>query len=158
MPAFGEQFRPFYPGLIPVEAELWRAWCKDHESEFDAFEYNVHVGEGVNIAPRTLDGDPELQRRIQEQFRQATQKKIDAVGYQRGETWIFEVEERPGTRALGQLLTYETLLPRTKPDTGPITLAIVARRLGTDMLGVFESHGIVVYLVELPPFAGTVRR
>lgn len=148
MPA-GEQFRRYYPGLIPMEERLWRTWLKEHETDFEAFEYNVRVGEGIRIAPRALDADPVLQEKISRQFQEATQKKIDVVGRRGGEVWIFEVEERPGTRALGQLISYQTLLPRTRLVEGPIVLALVARRIGGDNLIVFEDAGVVVWRVNL---------
>jgi len=147
MPATGEQFKRFYPGLIPIEGALWRAWLREHEGEYDFFEYNVRVGQGINIAPRSLEGDPELQEKIRRQFQEATQKKIDCVGHQGPGVTIFEVEERPGTRALGQLLTYRELLTAVRPVLGPWTLAIVAERLGNDMRAVFVGQGVRIYLV-----------
>ena len=151
MPALGEQFRRHFPGLIPGESALWRVWLVEHEQDYDRFEYNVHVGEGINIAPRSLEADPALQDKIRKQFQQATQKKIDVVGFQAAAMTIFEVEERPGTRALGQLLTYRELLHTQRPPTAPTTLALVARRLGTDMRTVFERSGVKIWLVVLPP-------
>lgn len=151
MPAFGEQFKRFFPGLIPIEDALWRGFLFDHESEYDSFEYNVHVGEGVNVPARPLSDDPELDRRLREGYRQWTQKKIDAVGYQGPAYTIFEVEERPGTRALGQLLTYRRLLNELRPPTAPTLLALVAFRLGHDMRGAFEDQGVTIYIVEPRP-------
>ncbi len=150
MPALGEQFRRHFPGLIPMESALWRVWLREHEGDFDRFEYNVHVGQGINIAPRALEDDPVLQDKIRKQFQQATQKKIDVVGFQAAAMTIFEVEERPGTRALGQLLTYRELLHDQRPPTAPTTLALVARRLGTDMRKVFERSDVQISLVVLP--------
>lgn len=146
----GEQFKRFFPGLIRIEQRLWREWLVEHETDFVEFEYNVRVGEGLRFAARALDGDPVLQAKMMEQFRQATQKKIDVVGFKGEETWIFEVEERPGPRALGQLLTYQTLLPKALPIIGPIQLSLIARRLGPDMLEVFEGQGVFVFQVDLP--------
>ena len=151
MAAMGEQFRRHFPGLIPIESLLWRVWLATHELDYDRFEYNVHVGKGINIAPRQLEGDPELQAKIQKQFQQATQKKIDAVGFRADAMTIFEVEERPGTRALGQLLLYRELLHDLRPPTAPTSLVLVARRLGTDMRTTFERQGIEIFLVVPPP-------
>ena len=64
---------------------------------------------------------------------------------------IFEVEERPGTRALGQLLLYRELLHDLRPPTAPTSLVLVARRLGTDMRTTFERQGIEIFLVVPPP-------
>jgi len=151
MPATGEQFKRFYPGLIPIEQDLWRAWLIEHEGEYDFFEYNVRVGQGVNIAPRMLEGDPELQERIRRQFQEATQKKIDCIGHRGASLTIFEVEERPGTRALGQLLTYRRLLEDVRPPIAPWELAIVAERLGNDMREVFTAQGVAIFLVSPAP-------
>lgn len=148
MPAFGEHMRPWYPGIIPAEAELWRAWLREHEAEFEGFEYNVHVGEGVRSTSIPGQPDDELTAKIREQFRQATQMRIDAIGFRKGETWIFEIEDRPGRRALGQMIVYESLLPRSRPDTGNIVLCLIAVHIGPDMLTVFQDQGVVVY--QLP--------
>ena len=151
MPAQGEQFRRHFPGLIPIESALWRVWLVTHEQDYDRFEYNVHVGKGINIAPRELEDDAELQAKIQKQFQQATQKKIDVVGFRADAMTIFEVEERPGTRALGQLLLYRELLHDLRPPTAPTTLILIARRLGTDMRTAFERNSIEIFSVVLPP-------
>lgn len=154
MPAFGEQFKRFFPGLIPIEDALWRGFLFDHESEYDSFEYNVHVGEGVNVPGRPLTEDPELDARLRAAYRQWTQKKIDVVGFQGPAYTIFEVEERPGTRALGQLLTYRRLFQELRPPTAPTSLALVALRLGQDMRETFLEQGVAIFLVEprpLPP-------
>jgi hypothetical protein len=142
---FGEQFAPFYPGLIPKEAELWRLWLRDHEGEWDRFEYNVGVGQGINVSSRILAADPALDARMKETFRQLTQKRIDVLGWKGPEAWIFEVEERPGMRALGQLTAYQTLLPKTRPDVGSLELALVCERIGSDMLEAFEAAHVLVW-------------
>ena len=147
----GEQFRRYYPGLIPIEALLWRGWLREHETDFQAFEYNVHVGEGISHPMnRDLGLSPEIAESNARMFRMATQKKIDVVGFQGETTWIFEVEERPGTRALGQILTYRTLLAKQRPGLGLVALALVCRRLGLDMLETFEEAGIIVWQEEAP--------
>lgn len=147
--AAGEQNRPFFPGLIPIEAFLWRLWLREHEQEFGAFAYNVHVGQGVDPGVRPLTGDPALDARLRQQWIEATQKRIDVVGYALAETWVFEVEERPGTRALGQLLSYEVLLPASRPTTGQVVLAVVCRSLGRDMADIFEAQGIRTFRVAI---------
>lgn len=142
----GEQFARYYPGLIPIETELWRLWLRDHEAEYQAFEYDVHVGEGLTMRSNPALGlDPELEERQRIAWQRATQKKIDVVGYRSDSVWIFEVEDRPGTRALGQILTYRTLLTKQRDIAGPIELALICRRLGTDMLEVFDEAGVIVW-------------
>lgn len=141
----GEQFLRFYPGLIAVEERLWRRWLRDHESEWDRFEYNVRVGEGVTARITTQTGDPGLDARLEEQYRNATKKRIDVVGSRLGETWIFEIEERPSTRALGQLYTYRQLLAKERGIVGEILLGLVCVRLGPDMAEAFTDAGAFIW-------------
>lgn len=148
MPATGEQFRRWFPGLISIEQDLWRSWLRDHEGDWDRFEYNVHVGAGVNVPERPLTEDPELDRTLREAYRKWTQKKIDVVGFRGPSYTIFEVEERPGTRALGQILTYRRLLHAQLPPSGPTFLALVCRRLGHDMRETFEEQQVEIFQVE----------
>lgn len=148
MPVLGEHQRRFYPGLIPIEQALWRRWLLDNEAGWDRFEYNVHVGKGVNVPARPMTGDPELDRKLREAYKKWTQKKIDVVGHRGAEYAIFEVEERPGTRALGQMMTYLELLTAERPPQTRVPLILVARRLGTDMRAVFERQGVKIFLVE----------
>ncbi len=147
MPA-GEQFKRFFPGLVPDEDRVWRRFLAEHELEFDEFIYNVRVGEGVNIEPRPITADPELDRKLRKQFKEATQKRIDVVGVQGFLRWIFEVEVRPGTQALGQLLFYRQLLPTIMPVPADIVLAVVAEFMGPDNRFVFEQEGIRLFVFE----------
>lgn len=146
----GEQFKRHYPGLIPIEARMWREWLVEHEGNFEEFHYNVLVGEGINPPARPISGDEAFDQKMREVWKKWTQKKIDVVGRKGGEWWIFEVEERPGPRALGQLLMYRTLLPATFAISGPISLALIARRIGRDVLLALDENGVVVWRVDLP--------
>lgn len=143
----GEQFRPFFPGLIPVETAIWRVWLREHETEFDGFEYNVRVGEGIRPPPIPAEANPEQWRRLEGNWKALTQKRIDVVAARAGERWLIEIEERLSTRALGQLMLYADLYPQETAWTGPITLAMVVVRVGQDMLGTVERQGILVYKV-----------
>jgi hypothetical protein len=147
----GEQWRTYYPGLIPIEAELWRRWLPEHETEFQAFEYDAHIGEGVRIPSNPALGlSPELERRQTEAFVRATQKKVDVIGYRADATWLFEVEERPGTRALGQLLTYRALVPRYREIRGPVELVLICRWLGPDLFQAFDDAGVLIWQQVAP--------
>lgn len=145
MAALGEHLARFYPGLTPKEERVWRHWLVEHEQSFDRFEYNVHVGEGVTPPPGAWTGDQKLDARLREQFRRATQRKLDAVGYRRGEAWVIEVEDRADARALGQLHLYADLAPRTLTGIERIELAVVCRFVGNDMRAAFEAAGFVVW-------------
>lgn len=150
MPAFGEHLKRYYPGLTPKEERVWRHWLKEHESEFDAFEYNVHVGEGVKVPPSSFIEQDTVALAMAEAYRKATQLKIDAVGFRNTEVWILEVEDRATSATLGQLQTYGLLLPKARSVLGPIELACVCRFVGNDMLEVFEEAGVLVFQQTIP--------
>lgn len=155
MPAFGESKRTYYPGLLPAEAHVWRAWLRSHESEFDAFRYNVYVGPGVTVPKDLLThGDP-LEARYVEAWTKATQFKIDAIGLRGEDWWIIEVEDRLGPTAIGQLQTYQTLLPQTVVGANPTELAVVTRTVQPGMLDVAEQAGVLVFVVDIPPLSST---
>lgn len=147
MPAFGEHRKPFYPGLTPKEALVWRAWLREREGSFDRFDYDVHVGDGVRVPEKPITGDPAFDAKMREAFRQATQRRIDCIGFQGNEAWLIEVEDRADARALGQLILYDELAPRSIPNLGPVQLSVVCRYIGPDMLALFEKQGVVVFVV-----------
>ncbi len=152
MPAFGEHLKRYYPGLTPREERVWRHWLVDHESEFDSFLYNVHVGEGVRVTPAEMLKTDAVAAAIAESYRKATQLKIDCVGIRGNDWWIFEVEDRARTATLGQLLVYAQLLPKAVAGIGPTELAVVCRFIGPDMVEAFEENGIVIFQVNVPAF------
>jgi len=154
VPAFGEHLKRDYPGLTPKEERVWRHWLKEHEAEFDSFEYNVHVGEGVRVPPALMLQQDPVAVAMAEAYRKATQLKIDALGFRLSEVWIFEVEDRATSATLGQLQAYGTLLPRARSVLGPVELAAVCRWIGADMLDVFDEAGIVVFQLAIPVTPG----
>lgn len=147
----GEQFARYYPGLIPQEADLWRWWLRDHETEWGRFVYNVHVGEGVDASPHALSGDPKLQQKLAARFKAATQRKIDAVGLNPKAIELFEVEARPGMRAYGQALAYPALYVATFPTRVPVNVTVICDRLSQDMFTVFSSAKIRLYVRNPTP-------
>src|ERR1700758_799986 len=107
MPA-GEHLKTRFDGLNDQAAELWVRWLKLYEDQFASFNYNVRVGRG-------LDPGPSATPAMREQWRAVTTKRIDVVGERAGQTWVIEIEPRPGLRTLGQIQGYLHLLPQYYP-------------------------------------------
>lgn len=146
MPA-GESQKTRFPGLLPAEVQLWREWLVDHELEYDSFEYNVHVGPGVDAPPEALEDLPELREKLTEQFRRATQHRIDVVARQGPAVTLIEVKEKGTVTALGQLISYGEMWVQQHPPTAPLFLRLVARDLSPGMSDVFNLHGVKVDLL-----------
>jgi hypothetical protein len=124
---------------------------RDHEDEYQAFEYNVHVGQGIKHQITPVPGaDPAFLEAAAETYRLGTQKRIDVVGHRGDTTVIIEVDERPGPRSLGQLLLYRNLLLDARDIKGPVELMLVCRRMGPDMLSTLDEHDVTVWQ-QAPP-------
>lgn len=137
--------RASYPGLITSSVDLWRKWLKYYGDMFTNYQYNVRVGQGIQ-APAYLTPEEAAQ------WKMLTQKRIDVVAERFDETWIFEVAERPGLAAVGQLIGYEHLGRQYLDVKTTVRTALICARLGHDMAAIFKSQLVFVFL--FPP-AGT---
>lgn len=88
-----------YPGLLPDEALVLRAWLRLHENEYDSFDYNFRIGPD-------LDPGPQFSQVVREQTILARKLRIDAVAYQQGVPTLIEVKRRATPANIGQLTTY----------------------------------------------------
>ena len=133
---------PNYPGLNPQAADLWRTWLRLYEPAFENFQYNVRVGQGLDPGPGATDA-------LREMWRQVTTKRVDVVAHRLNESWIIEIEPRPGLRTLGQLTGYAHLGPKYISLRPVLVLAVISTYIGFDMFGAFRSIGALVF--AFPP-------
>ncbi len=130
--------KPKYKHMSPYETLLWDEFLYLHGSNFDSFEYDIHVGQGMDTEHIT---DPA--------FKAAatilSQKRIDAVGHHAGSTWIFEVKPNAALSAVGQLISYPMLYNRMFGSADRITTAVVTDFTGPDEAYLFSALGIRVY-------------
>ncbi len=94
-----ESERLRYPGLLPEEILVLRARLNLHQSEYDKFDYNLRIGQGIDPGEAYT---PEVRK----QAILNTQLRIDAVGYKGLQATIIEVKRRATPSNVGQLLTY----------------------------------------------------
>lgn len=134
-----ERFR--YPGLLPREIIVFRAWLRLHEKEYDRFDFNYRIGTGFDPGPTV---SPSLRRMAI----QNSQKRIDAVAYAGGHVTLIEVKDRAGHSAVGQIVGYRHLWAAAHPGDAAPRLLMVANRLQEDMPVVLAGLGIEVNLVE----------
>lgn len=141
-----ESDRLKFPAMLPREREIWRGWLREHEQGFDRFDYNVRLGEGQDPGPSFPDF-------IRRDSILITQKRIDAVGFQGSQVTIFEVKERAGLSAIGQLVGYAALWRAAHPLEPEPRLVLVTNVLDPDMVPGLRSAGIALALVpvEFPP-------
>lgn len=135
-----------YPGLMPRECVILAAWLREHEPEYDRFEYNVRVGRGVDPGASWPD-------HLRQMAMLNSQMRIDAVGWQADTPTLIEVKDQAGPTAMGQLLAYEALWRVERPGAPTPALLLVTDHLQPNMATVAEARGIRVDVVPVPASA-----
>ncbi len=129
-----------YPHMKPADISVWQRFIEKHPDFFERVDYDFCVGEGAEFLPTdeaTPDGrENRLYRR-----------KIDVVGYKENAIYIIEVKPDADMKALGQVLTLATLYTEQEKPTEKIILAVIAEKLGSDMLETFKLYKIEVIIV-----------
>lgn len=138
-----------FPGMLPREIIVLKAWLALHETEYDSFDYNVRIGAGDDPGPDFTDD-------IRAMAIQNTQKRIDAVAFKGQEITIIEVKDRATASAIGQLVTYRALWLADHAGEAPPKMLLVCNRLGADM-PVVLAHSGVEFAIVAADF-GSLRR
>jgi hypothetical protein len=76
-----------------------------------------------------------------------SRKRVDVIGETASDIIIYEVKERAGMSALGQLLCYEALYREEYHPTKPIRKAVITDRLPPNMFALFPHFGVEIILV-----------
>jgi len=139
-----------FPGLLPREVLILREWLRTHEREYDAWDFNVRVGAGMDPGP-TFDDN------IRKMALDVTRKRIDAVAVKGDSATLIEVKDRAGASAIGQLLTYLPLFRAAFPQYTTVTAMLLTNRLAPDLLPVIQATGIILAVVEVD-FSSLARR
>jgi hypothetical protein len=138
----GEAARASHEGLNQEAAALWRKFLVLYQHQFTSFTYNVRVGRG-------LDPGPSVSEAMSQLWYMVTSKRIDVVAERLGQTWVIEIEPRPGLRPYGQIHAYIQLLPKYRPAAPQVIGAVICERLGYDMDGLFLAQNIAYFV--FPP-------
>jgi hypothetical protein len=163
-----------YPGMQVREILIWKNWLYQNSTRFDAYFYNLRLGDGVDPGPSY----PDSSRR---QWIANSMKRVDVVAVKGDRVTIIEVEENPGLTAFGQLAGYVVLWrarianggppqvhlavgvdkffpPEIPLDPNPAVLLVCAR-IGNDALAVANSSGVAVEVVptDFSPLKGAGR-
>lgn len=137
-----ESERHKFPGLLPEEILVLRAWLALHQAEYDRFDYNMRIGQGTD------PGDaysPEVRR----QAILNTQLRIDAVGYKGTQPSIIEVKRRTTPSNVGQILTYDSVWRKEFPTGPPPILRLVCNTFAPNILPRVKESGIFLDVVQV---------
>lgn len=131
-----------FPGLLPREILVLKAWLHLHEQEYERFDFNVRLGAGN-------DPGPQWPENIRQMAIKNTQKRVDAVGFAGSGVTLIEVKDRAGFSAIGQLVGYDALWRDTHPTDTPPKLLLVCNRFASDILQVLSRNSIELAQVEV---------
>lgn len=132
-----------FPHLLPKEVVIWKHFLRNHGQDYDRYEYDVHVGQGVELPP----GASEMSRRISAGL---TRKRIDVVGYRGDSITLFEVKANAGVGVVGQLLAYEHLYIEEHPEETSIHLVIITDWMDSDVKSVCQAYLITTHIMNVP--------
>jgi hypothetical protein len=119
---------------------------RQHEGEYDRFDYNVRLGPGTDPGPTYADS-------VRQQAIANSQLRVDAVGWQGDVPTIIEVKENAGTSALGQILTYNVTWQLEHQGQSAPKLLVVTDRLQQSVRAPLAAHGVQVAVVR-PDYSG----
>jgi len=126
-----------YPGMSFVESEITRAWISRHGAEYDEVQFNVRLGEGVEVGEEYT---PEIQRMA----RLVTQKRADIVARVEDQVDLVEVKIRIAFPVIGQLIGYRGLWQRLHPELPVRRLLAIGRSIVPDMASIIEESGVII--------------
>lgn len=138
-----------FPGMLPREILILRAWLRLYEDKYDRFDYNVRVGKGRDPG----DAWPQEMR---DMWIKNTQLRLDAVAYRGDSPTIIEVREKATTSTAGQLLMYKHLFMQTFPTSPEPSLLMVTTNMSPDVASYLPVAGIayVILPVDFSSLAG----
>jgi hypothetical protein len=153
-----------FPGLLPEETLILRAWLALHQTEYDAFDYNVRLGTGDDPGPGYSDA-------IRRDAILNSQLRVDALAWKFGgaqpfpngvplppevfavvpgaQAAIIECKRRAATAAVSQLSTYFHLWLSQFPANPQPTLILVANTVSATILPALTRMNIHLYTVQV---------
>ena len=132
--------RSSYPGLMPEEVPVLRAWLAAHAAEWDSMEFNVRVGPGVDPGPTYS---------VEERAWAVTnsQRRLDALAKRPGLWAVVEAKVRAGASVMGQLLVYRSLVLSLQDSPQVVSLVCVCQQVPEEIRVAMYSYGIEVVRV-----------
>lgn len=128
--------------MAPNDKAIWTRYLMNGGNQAAPFLYDHRVGNGITM--------PAGSGRIAEATAYAlTTKRIDALSYRASVWTIYEVKQRAGLTAIGQLIGYRELLREQIQPADFIALVLVTDEAQPDMHRLCDNEMIVLVEVGL---------
>ena len=128
------------PHMLAPDIPVWYRFLAAYSELFLSLWYDSFLG-GPALSPEEKR-DP-----MERMWRANTSKRTDAIAETEDEVWLIEVSDYPGMRALGQLMTYQTLWLEDPKIAKIERLVCVAGRIDQDIGAACAKFGIQLYIV-----------
>jgi hypothetical protein len=129
-----------YPHLKENEEAIWTRFIDAFPDAYDAVDYDVLVGTGVEPKPE----DSEAMKKDKEYL---SKKKIDVVGYKAENIYIIEIRPRAGLDMIGKLIAYVELYRSIAPTGKTIKAVLITDEEMPDIRTLAERMGILLHIV-----------
>ncbi|MDA3834201.1 MAG: hypothetical protein PF495_12490 [Spirochaetales bacterium] len=139
-PKYSTAWRGRPPHMLAPDIPVWYRFLEEWAGQFVAIYYDCLLG-----GPGETENDDT--DKMAKMWRALTSKRADVIAETKDEVWIIEVSANPGMRALGQLLTYETLWKEDPKIDKPVVKVLVGDQIDPDVRVSFKPYGVVLYLV-----------
>lgn len=91
-----------YPHLMVGDIRIWEQYLEVGDPEYDSYDYDVHVGEGVKPSES-------WDTKVKAMALALSEKRIDVLAWKGNEPTIIEVKPQAALSAIGQVLSYGEL-------------------------------------------------
>lgn len=126
-----------YPGMAPLDKEIWERFILAHPSAFSRCAYHVAVGGGTEM-------DTNVNAQGGGDVNKLYQRKIDVVGETPEALVVVEVKPRASTSAIGQVKGYVRLLARDYEINQPIRAVVLTDELLPDVEFIAKEEGVQI--------------
>lgn len=128
--------------MLDPDIPVWYRFLEKWGFLFTNLYYDCLLG-GPLLSPDQME-DP-----MWRMWRANISKRADAIAELENEIWIIEVAQRPGLRAIGQLMTYLALWTEDPQITKLEIPVLVCQELDTDLIASAAKYGIRTYVTPL---------
>ena len=139
-PKYSITWRGRPPHMLEPDIPVWYRFLDKYGFLFTALYYDCLLG-----GP-WYDLD-QMQDPLLKMWRYNTAKRADAIAELKDQTWIIEVADQPGLRAMGQLKVYEYLWNEDPKIFKPLQSILVSERVDTDLAASMGKAGFQIYIV-----------
>jgi len=153
-----------YPGMQADETLVWRTWAALHQTEYDRFDHNIRLGQGVDPGPAYLP-------QVRKGAILNSQLRLDSVGWKgidnsmlpaqitspatvydlfpSAQAEIMEVKRRATSSAIGEVSTHYHLWVEEFPDAPRPLLRIVCAGYAQGILAAVKANAITLDVVAV---------